>query len=75
MFSIAIATVKVEPAVTGVALDGPMVIAIWLGHESTATTHIYVEADLAMKEKVLSRIEEMPGPPLRYRADRQYPHC
>ena len=45
------------------------VIAIWLGHESTATTHIYVEADLAMKEKALSRIEEMPGPPLRYRAD------
>jgi hypothetical protein len=28
-----------------------------------------VEADLAMKEKALSRIEEMPGPPLRYRAD------
>ena len=45
------------------------VIAIWLGHESTTTTHIYVEADLAMKEKALSRIEEMPGPPLRYRAD------
>jgi site-specific recombinase XerD len=44
------------------------VIAIWLGHESTTTTHVYVEADLAMKEKALSRIEEMPGPPLRYRA-------
>ena len=26
------------------------VIALWLGHESTATTHMYVEADLAMKE-------------------------
>jgi hypothetical protein len=26
-----------------------------------------VEADLAMKEKALSRIEEMPGPSLRYR--------
>jgi site-specific recombinase XerD len=45
------------------------VIAIWLGHEGTETTHIYVEADLEMKEKALSRIEEMPGPPLRYRAD------
>jgi integrase/recombinase XerD len=45
------------------------VIAIWLGHESTETTHIYVEANLAMKEKALSRTEEMPGPPLRYRAD------
>jgi integrase len=45
------------------------VIAIWLGHESTETTHMYVEADLALKEKALSRIEEMPGPSLRYRAD------
>ena len=27
------------------------VIALWLGHESTTTTHRYVEADLAMKEK------------------------
>ena len=25
-------------------------IALWLGHESTTTTHRYVEADLAMKE-------------------------
>jgi len=29
------------------------VIALWLGHESPATTHMYVEADLAMKEKSL----------------------
>jgi hypothetical protein len=27
------------------------VIALWLGHESIETTHIYVEADLATKEK------------------------
>jgi site-specific recombinase XerD len=26
------------------------VIALWLGHESPATTHGYIEADLAMKE-------------------------
>jgi integrase/recombinase XerD len=26
------------------------VIALWLGHEDPATTHMYVEADLAMKE-------------------------
>jgi integrase/recombinase XerD len=45
------------------------VIAIWLGHESTETTHIYVEANLAMKEKALSRIEKMPSPSLRFRAD------
>lgn len=33
------------------------VIALWLGHESIATTHRYVEADLAMKEKALNRLE------------------
>lgn len=33
------------------------VIALWLGHESTTTTHRYVEANLAMKEKALSRLE------------------
>ena len=33
------------------------VIALWLGHESTTTTHRYVEADLAMKERALARLE------------------
>ena len=33
------------------------VIALWLGHESTPTTHRYVEADLTMKEKALARLE------------------
>jgi site-specific recombinase XerD len=33
------------------------VIALWLGHETTTTTHRYVEADLAMKEKALARLE------------------
>lgn len=32
------------------------VIALWLGHESPTTTHIYVEADLAMKERALAAI-------------------
>ena len=32
------------------------VIAIWLGHESTTTTHMYVEADLVMKQKALERL-------------------
>ena len=45
------------------------VIALWLGHEGTETTHQYIEANLAMKEKALSRIEELPSPALRYRAD------
>jgi integrase len=34
----------------------PAVIALWLGHESVETTHMYVEADLTMKERALSRL-------------------
>jgi site-specific recombinase XerD len=33
------------------------VIALWLGHESPATTHMYVEADLAMKERALNKLQ------------------
>ena len=52
------------------------VIALWLGHESTATTHMYVEADLAMKERALARdrcdgettiVHRCPGPVKRMR--------
>jgi len=32
------------------------VIALWLGHESVETTHIYVEADLTMKEQALQKL-------------------
>lgn len=47
------------------------VIALWLGHEDTATTHQYVEADLAMKESALKRLED-PGSrrPARFKAHR-----
>ncbi len=31
------------------------VIALWLGHESVATTQVYVHADLALKERALAR--------------------
>jgi site-specific recombinase XerD len=34
------------------------VIALWLGHESTETTHQYVEADVEMKRRVLDRLDE-----------------
>lgn len=43
------------------------VIALWLGHEGTSTTHIYLEADLAMKEEALSRLEPVNASPSRYR--------
>ncbi|WP_055334829.1 tyrosine-type recombinase/integrase [Ralstonia solanacearum] len=32
-------------------------IALWLGHESPSTTHMYVEADLAMKQRTLARLK------------------
>ena len=42
------------------------VIALWLGHQSTETTHQYVEADLEMKRRALDRIDA-PSPPKRRR--------
>lgn len=44
------------------------VIALWLGHEDTATTHVYVEADLAMKEAALKRLDDPAGKPVRFKA-------
>ena len=32
------------------------VIALWLGHESIETTHIYLEADLIKKERALNKL-------------------
>jgi integrase/recombinase XerD len=48
------------------------VIALWLGHESPATTHQYLEADLAAKEAVLRRLADPDAaPPTRFQpADR-----
>jgi len=42
------------------------VIALWLGHESPVTTHMYIEADLAMKEKALKSLQEPPIDKFRY---------
>ena len=44
------------------------VIALWLGHESPTTTHQYVEADLAMKEQALGRLQEPDAAIRRYKA-------
>lgn len=43
------------------------VIALWLGHESVATTQIYVNADLATKERALARTAPPNTKPGRYR--------
>jgi integrase len=44
------------------------VIALWLGHENPATTHQYVEGDLAMKERTLAKLHEPNTVLQRYRA-------
>jgi integrase/recombinase XerD len=41
-------------------------IALWLGHESPATTHIYVEADLKMKEAALKVVKPPTLKQVRY---------
>jgi integrase/recombinase XerD len=43
------------------------VIALWLGHESPETTHQYVEADLKMKEEVLTKAKGLSPGPTPYR--------
>ena len=43
------------------------VIALWLGHESPVTTHGYVQADLAMKERALATIDPPEIKHKRYR--------
>jgi integrase/recombinase XerD len=37
------------------------VIALWLGHESIETTHGYIEADLATKERALEKLAPAQG--------------
>ena len=43
------------------------VIALWLGHASPATTHMYLEADLSMKESALGRLTPPGTIAARYR--------
>ena len=42
-------------------------IALWLGHESVETTQIYLNANLALKEEILAKINPVNGKPGRYR--------
>jgi integrase/recombinase XerD len=44
------------------------VIALWLGHESIETTHVYVEADLATKERALSKVSPAGAETTRFKA-------
>jgi integrase/recombinase XerD len=42
------------------------VIALWLGHETVATTQIYLQADLALKQQALDRTTPPDSVPGRY---------
>jgi integrase/recombinase XerD len=44
-------------------------IALWLGHESIEATHVYLETDLAMKEKALEKLAPIEGTWQRFHAD------
>jgi integrase/recombinase XerD len=44
------------------------VIALWLGHESVATTQIYLRADMALKQRALDRTVPTGTRPGRYKA-------
>lgn len=44
------------------------VIALWLGHESIASTQIYMHADLAVKQHALNKMMPFIETPNRYRA-------
>lgn len=49
----------------GESIEG---IALWLGHESPTTTHHYVEANLAMKEHALAKLQDPNTTASRFRA-------
>jgi integrase/recombinase XerD len=42
------------------------VIALWMGHENTATTQVYIHADLALKERAIARTAPQNTTPGRY---------
>jgi len=42
------------------------VIALWLGHETVATTQVYIHADLALKQQALARTTPTGTTPGRY---------
>lgn len=45
------------------------VIAMWLGHESTETTHVYVTANMELKEKAIKAVQPPSGGSFRFRPE------
>jgi integrase/recombinase XerD len=50
---------------SGERIDG---VALWLGHESPTTTYQYTQADLAMKEKTLAKLQDPNTAAKRFKA-------
>ena len=44
-------------------------IALWLGHESMATTQVYLDADLVMKERALARTQPVSTTRARFKPE------
>jgi hypothetical protein len=51
----------------GIASIDVTVIALWLGHEQTSTTNIYLHADMSRKERAIARTNPPTTTPGRYR--------
>jgi site-specific recombinase XerD len=45
------------------------VIAMWLGHESVETTHVYLEADLELKRRMLEKTTPQGGASAVYKPE------
>ena len=45
------------------------VIALWLGHESSETTAIYLQADMQLKEQALAKTDSTGAQAGRFRPD------
>jgi site-specific recombinase XerD len=45
------------------------VIALWLGHESIETTHIYLQTDIKTKEQALQKLDPIGGEFPRFKAE------
>ena len=48
---------------------GCTVIALWLGHESAETTHVYLHADMQIKKQAMDRTRPVEVPKGVYRPD------
>ena len=48
------------------AVIRPEINALWLGHASPTTTHVYIEADLNLKEQALQKVQSPKAKRVRF---------